>query len=241
MDDLSFLWPSPEPVSLGPWSGTAVCFQLRDLARLQGIVRGLAGNPLLGHRVPLLAARMAAGEDYLAASPEGRAYAAALRTAILAAADWPPRLGSREADAHLATAAGQVLWLDTLLARTNPGFTAATAAGILASPEATAEQWLHLQAIAYADHPLDELDRLADPRPRRRGGAKWGEVVVEVAREIGYTFEEVGAMYLSQWLLLRCGGKYQPGETAGDRARARKVGERRRRLMRGEPGANGTG
>lgn len=243
MDDLSILFPVPEPVTLGGEPFLAVCFQLRDLARLQAIVRGLAGgDPLAGRRRALLDAKVAApGGDYLGESPEGRAYAAALRGAIRALDGWPPALGSGKADALLATGAGRALWLEVLLGRTNPDFTAARGAelivrGAKADPDTLAEELMALEGIAYADHPADWLVRLMEPPPRRRGkaGGGWGEAIVALARETGWTISQCGELYLSQFHVVKSEGKVQPGEivkTKENGAWYRRAMERRRRLL----------
>jgi hypothetical protein len=239
VSDLTLLWPRPEPVTVGGDPFLAVCFQLQDLARLQGLARGFLPHPLAGHRVAILQARAACpGGDYLGDTEEGRRYAGLLRPALVAAQRWAAP-GEPGGAALLASDAGLVLWLDVLLSRCNPGFTAATAARLL--PEMTLEERLHLQAVAYADHPLDEWLRIAEPAPRRRGEFDWAREVVEFGEERGWTPEEVGRLYLSQWWLWRSGGKATSGRIVGDRTRRRRIEQRTRQLLRCEPGSNGTG
>lgn len=240
----------PEPVTLGSWTGQAIQFRLRDLAHLQGIVRSLAGNPMAGKRAALAVAREAAGGDYLGQSPECIAYAALLREAIRGSRAWPPPLGGPEADRLLATGPGAVLWLEALLSRDwqgrplNPGFDFTTAAKAIT--EADPEQYRTVVAIAYADHPLDEAGRLADPHPRGRKATDWAEAIWEtMGRHPVYTLEAIGDLYLSQWALLRSEGKARPGLIPGDKARQRAVAARQRRLIAGDatqlaPSRNGS-
>lgn len=238
MTELSHLWPSPEPVALGHWSGLSICFQLRDLARLETLERTVGGgDPLAGRRLELAALRAAAGGDPLGASAECRAYGEAVRAAIRAVRD-RGRAGGR----LLGSTAGKVLWLDVLLSRTNPGFTAATAAGIVTDEAVTADQWLQLESIAYAEHPADWLRRLLVPPPRRKAPLRsWSEAIGEVMEVRGWTFEEVGSLYLSQWRAL---GGEEPGrltKTAQNAAWYRAVTELERRVMAQGASANGRG
>lgn len=256
MDDLTLLWPVPQPVTLGSWSGSALCFQLRDVAGIQAIVAGLAGNPLAGRRSDLIAARQAAGGDYLADTPEGHAYGDRLRAAIEATRAWPPPFAGPEADRLLATGAGLALWLTILLGRPacgNPGFTAETAVKLL--PEIADEELRHLSEVAYADHPLDFLERIADPLPAAlRRPIDWHrEIEAFSRRRPAYTIEAIGDLYLSQWAVLRhydgeedlrTAPAYQPGSVTRTRRNSRWFDQRlsrRRSLMARRAEKNGTG
>jgi hypothetical protein len=246
VDDLSLIFPHPQPVTLGSWSGQAICFQLRDLARLQSIVKSLGGDPLSGKRRELIAAKLAARGDCLGDSAESRAYGNGLRAAIRALEKWPPQLETPEANRLLGTPAGRVLWLDTLLGRPglNPGFTAKTAAlaisGENGEVQAIEDQWLILESIAYADHPADFINRLDFPSPRRSNKAiNWGEAIVEFSDRRGWPPDVVGSMYLSQWYIWRSGGKWKPGSPSGPKEYIRAFQQRRQKLMRGDVRRNG--
>lgn len=241
---LDTLFPQPIPVTIGGPScfvGWAVCFQLRDLARLQRIVGDMAGDPLAGQRTALAGAKLAAGGDYLGDSPESRAFAALLRSAIAAGRGIPPELGSPEADRLLFSTFGLPRWLDTLLGRDhdgkplNPGFTIAAAERFL--PDMTAEEFARLQGIAYADTPDDEMNRLLGHRPRIRGKTEWDKIVKRfMADHPAYTLEEVGKVYLGQLTVLQGGS-----QDAGERGKRQAIRMRVRQLMTGEPGSNGDG
>lgn len=234
MNDLSYLCPVPEPVTLGGESYQAVCFQLRDLARLQMVVKNLSGNPLDAQRQVLLVAKQAAGGDYQGGSEASREYARRLRTIIRAVDGWPPLLTSQQADQMLlGTVAGRLLWLTILLERTNPGFTANDAQRVL--ERMTGEEWLAIQAIAYADLPADWLSRLMDVPPVRGGPRKtWGEFWERLSTERGWTYAQIGELYLSQVEVIAAGGRMTPGAITKGQYNAawyRVVMDRRRGLM----------
>lgn len=240
MSGLSHLFPAPEPVSLGRWSGTAVCFRLRDLAHLETLERTLAGgDPLAGRRVALLEARAAAGGDPLGGSAASHAYAGELREAIRAV----QAAGARGTGGPPASPAGKVVWLHVLLARTNEDFTMARAAEVLADRTVTAGEWLALEAVAYADHPADWLRRLMVPPSRRKAPAAegWAGAILKAMEARSWTFEQAGDLYLSQWMAL---GGQTPGQIVKTKDNAgwyRAVTEMERRLLRPKAQANGTG
>lgn len=236
MNDLSYLCPVPEPVTLGGESYQAVCFQLRDLARLQMVVKNLSGNPLDGQRYTLLVAKQVAGGDYWGDSEASRGYANRLRESIRNLDGWPPLVTSLQGDRLLlGTEAGRVLWLTVLLERTNPGFTAIDAHRV--QLKMTGEEWLAIQAIAYVDFPADWLSRLMDAPPRRPGLRKtWGEFWEWLATSRGWTYPQIAELYLSQVEVIAAEGRITPGAIAKSRANAfwyQGVMARRRGLMEG--------
>ena len=203
--DLSWVCPQPTPVALGDRVFLILPLRLRDVAALQGYVRARVPNPLEAARPALSAAP--------AGSAERRKL---LREAYLATENWPPRYGSDAADAIFLDASGDgvAYFVGRCLASSGIDVSRAELDAVLGTM--SVDQLVTLTRTAFAADPLDELSRLIareidqveDLDDDDAGeDLNWAEAFRELADETGWTFDEIGAMRMTQWVAYRSKGK----------------------------------
>jgi hypothetical protein len=211
--DITRVLPVPTPVVLAGRTWLVRPLQLRQVAELQGWLAHVADrSPLAAHRAAI------------AAAPEGHARDVAAARAYLALEAWPIRFGSREASPYWSTPMGARFFLHVALER------AISSGGADPDPKSLSPaEWAELGSAAFGADPLEELVGVLEPTPEAIAEPmNWAKAFAEVARETGWTFEQIGELTVGQFLAYRTRGEVaggtvapRPGETIGQAARRR--------------------
>lgn len=186
--------PVPRAMKFGGLAIVAHELRLVDLAELQAFVEDSAGHPLAEMPKDL----------------EG------FRAAWHSAPSWPPRIGTPEGSAILASPPGRQLFVG-LVARRTVDDHLAGAVG-LAGPA----EWAAFNRVAWGLSPREEIAGIIAPDATPGGGSDWCEDVAAICERYHMTPAQVGELTVSQYRMLASGGK------CGERSRsfadkARKV------------------
>lgn len=197
-------FPGPRRIVLAGVEYSAEEFRLRDLAALESLALDATGG---------------GGDALLSVDrSDRRAYRRALRRAYDAAGAWDSAggasgdgWGSPVCDAYLfGTLEGRTAYLAAALrpSRLFPG-----EARALAESLAPAE-WAALDTVCLAPDRLALVQGQIDaecgielPPPAPGEEMPWAEAVAAVCKDYGLSPEEAGALYLSQFRMLRTGGR----------------------------------
>jgi hypothetical protein len=128
---------------------------------------------------------------------------AALQSAFRACREWPPKLGTEEGAALLATDAGTVAFVLVCLRRGDPGITLEDA--IACARTMTPKEGKALHRIAYGVAPwreaAAELFEAEPPGPP----IDWADAFDKLAERFGWGPDQVAALTISQWRTYRTG------------------------------------
>jgi hypothetical protein len=200
-------FPQPRPVILQGRLRIAAQLKVADLVQLDAFLAAQAGDPFAE------LARCAGDERRKALR---RAYNAAEQ------ADGVAPIETAEGRERLFTSIDGAATFLLLVLRDDPDPPSATEAQDLTGT-LTADEWLTLERIAFGLDALDELGGLIDdeiglelpppqeaPRSSRR--RTWRHVLFDLCRQLHYTPDQVGALYLTQLRILTHGGDRERGE-----------------------------
>lgn len=201
---LSLVYPVAVPLVVGGREWYVSQYRIRDLWHLER----LAAGGLAGFWLDLAAAERL----------EGDARSDALRGLYDRAQDGLPTFGDEPIAAALESPAGRVesLWLG--LTPLHPDLTRERALEIAVAM--TPGDWLTADRVMWGCDPLDEVARVIDAHigasfrapPGKRAG--WDQLIARVIRRTGYTFDQIGELYLCQWDALMRGGAKREHPTA---------------------------
>lgn len=193
---LSRAFPTSAPVALAGATFRVHQLRLRDLARLEQWALDRLASP----------ADALAGALALDDPTERRT---ALADAYDAIREAQGGMGSPAVDDALSSLPGCVMQLRMAIRKPRIRWSVA----LDAARRCTDAEWSRFTAIAWATDPLDQaaicLDRelgVTWPRPRDQTGS-WGEAIWKVIELTGWSFDQAGRLTLSQWDLIRSGGK----------------------------------
>ncbi len=201
---LTQVLPQPVPIRLAGVDYLARQLRLKDIAAIQEWIALASPCPAAQYR-PIWEALDGEDRQKVAA----RAY--------LAAEHWPPEVATPDGDAVLlyqfedGRRHGVELLLRIVL-DANPGIDNELIASLATS--ITLSEFSELTSIAYGVDILDELAALIDLPPDERGpreATNWGKIAWDIIEATGYTFDQIGDLYLSQMKILRSGGEHARG------------------------------
>lgn len=205
--DICRVLPQPVPVKVGGSVRLVRPLRLSDVALLQNWIASAIPSPLDAVR-----------DEALTLSLNRRRRL--LSTVYEACEAWPPRYGSEEADALFQTAQGVAFFLSVVAQCSE------WSSGDLSSvfDAITPKEYEAITRAAFGSDPIEECGRLMRLRDREEAGEdlNWPKAFGEVAELTGWTFAEIGALTLSQWVAIRTGGEIDtsvaipPGMTADE-------------------------
>jgi hypothetical protein len=194
-------WPQPVPLILGGRAWAFHQFRISDLAYLEGWARNASGSPYA-----LTGAAMGLTDD--------RERADALRASYDAAEATEKGFADPAVSGVLATRAGVVEQL-AVSARTEEREELGEALeGALPGEVDTilAVAWA-IPALDFAQTVIDrEIGVSLPPKRAWHKAGAWQEGLWKLIEATGYTPEQIGGLYLSQWEIIRSGGQWEPSD-----------------------------
>lgn len=233
MIPLTRIWPAPVACMAGDRLIMVSQITLRDLATLQTLVE-------VQHPHPIDVAIAEAGEDW----NEVRRILGRDPDAVI---EYPPCYGDKRAAEHTETLGGLAVLLHRAMERAGEtlGKESLDLDDVLDLCKViTIPQWMRIQRIIWGTPAWAEGQGLLAPKtndPDEPEAVDWAEEVKQLCETFSYTPDQVGELYMSQWRILRAGGKadaYRPVVPYG--MSFEEIGEYNRRLWRGELEADGT-
>ena len=190
---LFHVFPQPTTIRLGERGYLALPLRLRHLAQIESWLASQKANPV----DELL--------DYVHDS-QGRERQIRAAEAYLATENWPPELGSAEAEALLLTPQGMQLILGFMLDECNH-FEPGDYERIIS--KLTVGDYKRLIRLAYSVNLKDEMIRIIEPPMEIPGQPKlsWGETIWKRVKDHHWTFAEAGELFLCQLTLVKSEGK----------------------------------
>ncbi len=191
---LGACFPRPKRVTIGGTEYLAREFKLRHMARIDSWIVDNLPDPL-------------AAID--ADDPEARKEAL---KAAYEGSKLPKGMGSPEGDAlFYGTTEGRALFLRLALRHSKLSSTDARALACLIEPD----EWHAVERIAYAMDQwmliVSRIDRELGIEPFDAAddgeAISWAEAIAETSREWKVSVEQIGSWFLSQWRMVRSGGK----------------------------------
>lgn len=211
------LYPTPIIVEMAGQKWRVSQFRLRDMARLEQWVASQSESPYLRRQ-----------NEIYNAEPEKVPYIAA--NIFNECGDWPPQIHDKDAQAQLRTPIGILAFLGIVL-RDDPEPTETELLEFAAHLSIYQDDLSRLEWIAYGLSEQQLLIALIDDNGQADPSQiNWGKEITEMVKEHkGWTYNDVGDMFLTQWACYRWNGETdgqnippRPGETIQQAAARRR-------------------
>lgn len=191
--------PRPRVLTLAGRGYVVEQLQLRDLADLQAWLADEAADPMAD--LP--------SRDF---DPEPATRRKRVLAAWQAMKTYPPAYGTDEAADRLSSPAGRAAFVYVVLAKRN-AITAEEAVDVARGMSSA--EWRSLRRAAYSSTAWKELAREIDPDfdPDPHPDAPkpkpydWIEAFETLSANRGWTYDQIGNLYLSQWRAISSGGR----------------------------------
>lgn len=221
--NLTNVYPQEKLVTIGEVGYLVGPFALADLAALQGALEGAMPHPLDAHRAEV-------------ESLDGEARLDLLRECWREAESYPPTWGDEASHAYTCSIKGISGFLMIALNK-HQDVSAESVAEMVWSisyPELAA-----LYRICYGHEAHRELERMLEGEPEPDAApVPWCQLIDEVSRTHGWTYDYIGTLTLSQFAVALNGGKDEKRYLAetGSLEDALRIAADRRQKLYGEVG-----